>query len=408
MRRLIRRISPRLFVRLPLFLARLRRALFGLREMPDGPPSFLIVRLDAMGDLILTTPLFRDLKRSFPGSTITVVTHHAFRSLIEDNPFVDELFTLPPVNRRALMADARFVWLTLKFVLLKLSRHRYSHAISPRWDIDIPPANLLCLLAPASRTVGFPDRSKVRFDWPFSLLGNLFDITVSAIGVEHEVFRGRSVVNALGGTCSHHRPEIFPRPQDRQNAAGLLYSAPHCATKIAIGIGAQDAYRRWPIENYAQVIRELGSQCCIFSVIVCAPSEKRTAERLAALVDVPSCVIAEADLRVAVSVMELCDVFIGNDSGPAHMAAAAGCAVVVISPHPRGGDRNHANSPVRFAPLCERCIVLQPSESQPPCLTFCGGGAPHCILAVTPEQVVQAVQTVIPQRSNTTQDSFTV
>ena len=49
--------------------------------------------------------------------------------------------------------------------------------------------------------------------------------------------------------------------------------------------------------------------------------------------------------------LERCDLFIGNDSGTAHLAAAMDCKTIVISRHPRDGDPNHSNSPVRFGSL---------------------------------------------------------
>lgn len=394
MSRMVQALSQRVFVRLPLFLVRLKRALSHSRPIPPGPPSFLVVRLDAMGDLILTTPLFRDLKQSFPGSTITVVTHRGLRSVLEDNPFIDTLYTLPPVKPGGPLVHVRLLWAALQLVFQQLSRRRYTYAISPRWDADMHPANLLCLLAPSHRTVGFPDRARVRFDWPFRIFGDLFDITAPGEGLLHEVLRNRSIVTALSGSCGNRPPEVFPSAEHRAKAANLLSGAPPGALVLGIGIGAQASFRRWPLENYAQVVQLLASHGDVYPVILCAPSEKHLAESLARQLHVPSCVAADPDLRVTASVLEQCDAFVGNDSGPAHLAAATGCAVVVVSPHPIGGDANHPNSPARFAPFCKRSIVLQP-EAAVPCQACCSAEDPHCILGVTPAQVVNELLTFL-------------
>jgi len=398
MKRALRGILFRIFGRMPLFLARFRRMLTRQRELPPEPRSFLIVRFDAMGDLVLTTPLFRDLKQSFPQSTIAVVTHSAFRTLIENNPFVDQILTLPPIRKTPYMTDARLLWAALKLFFGQVRKQHYDYAISPRWDADMHPANLLCLLAPARRTVGFPDRAKMRMDFPFKIFGDMFDITVPGDGVMHEVLRGRSIVSELGGISSNLGPEVFSLPEHERKAAELLRKAPAETLKLAIGIGAQAPFRRWPLENYAQVLRELTAQRNVYPVIVCGPSEVEQASQMVKMLPMPSCIVAESDLRVTASVLKQCAIFIGNDSGPAHLAAASGCAMVVISPHPVNGDPNHANSPIRFSPYCQQCIVLQPNIARAPCRTHCMGDTPHCILGILPDMVVESMLKLMDQR----------
>ena len=63
-------------------------------------------------------------------------------------------------------------------------------------------------------------------------------------------------------------------------------------------------------------------------------------------------------LREVCAVLECCDIFIGNDSGCAHLAAAVGCSTIVVSRHPSDGDPNHYNSPVRFAPYANNARVF--------------------------------------------------
>jgi hypothetical protein len=67
-----------------------------------------------------------------------------------------------------------------------------------------------------------------------------------------------------------------------------------------------------------------------------------------------------------------------------------GCSVVVISRHPRNGDPDHFNSPIRFAPRGPRIQVLQPAEGRDACRDACAVPAPHCILEVSVEDVTAA------------------
>src|SRR5271169_2317584 len=95
---------PPLFlsVRVPTLLANLWRPLVGEKcgaELPHrGPLSIIVFRLDSMGDVVMTTPLFRELKRAFPKSHCTVVVRRAFRPLLATNPHIAEILTPPKVG----------------------------------------------------------------------------------------------------------------------------------------------------------------------------------------------------------------------------------------------------------------------------------------------------------------------
>jgi hypothetical protein len=68
-----------------------------------------------------------------------------------------------------------------------------------------------------------------------------------------------------------------------------------------------------------------------------------------------------------------------------------GCRTIIVSRHPRTGDPNHCNSPVRFRPYCKHYRVLQPAYGRDRCRVECSVSSPHCILSIPPEQVVMAV-----------------
>ena len=130
-------------------------------------------------------------------------------------------------------------------------------------------------------------------------------------------------------------------------------------------------------------------------VIICSHGEREEACKLAKLLCCEAIIVSGAPLRKVCAVLERCDLFIGNDSGSAHLAGAMNCKIIVISRHPSGGDPNHANSPVRFAPYCDRVRVLQPAAGVDACKTECLSSEPHCIKAVPVEQVVAAAREML-------------
>jgi ADP-heptose:LPS heptosyltransferase len=113
------------------------------------------------------------------------------------------------------------------------------------------------------------------------------------------------------------------------------------------------------------------------------------------LLDCESILLCGAPLREVCAVLERCDLFIGNDSGAAHLAAATDCKTIVISRHPRNGNPNHANSPQRFGPHCSEARVLQPAGGLDACADDCRVAEPHCITAVSVDDVVAAARAML-------------
>lgn len=104
-------------------------------------------------------------------------------------------------------------------------------------------------------------------------------------------------------------------------------------------------------------------------------------------------IVGKSTLRQTGAVLKRCHLYVGNDAGPMHLAAAASLSVIEISCHPLGGSPFHSNSPSRFRPWGVPHVVLQPEEASHPCSVACSVGSPHCILNISVEQVKDAVVT---------------
>jgi heptosyltransferase-2 len=133
-------------------------------------------------------------------------------------------------------------------------------------------------------------------------------------------------------------------------------------------------------------------------LVLCAASEARQGEQLRAMLGVPSSLVSGAPLRQLSVLLEQSHLFMGPDSGLAHLAAAAGCPCVIVSPHPQQGDPAHENSPVRFSPWSAQARVLRPEAALPPCIGGCDAIKPHCILQVSSQQIVAAAEELLRLR----------
>jgi heptosyltransferase-2 len=96
-------------------------------------------------------------------------------------------------------------------------------------------------------------------------------------------------------------------------------------------------------------------------------------------------------LRQTAALLGRCAIFVGNDSGPMHLAVTQGTAVIEVSCHPVDGPVDHANSPARFGPWQVESRVVRPAHHRAPCHSGCRVRWPHCILGVAVGDVERAV-----------------
>ena len=391
---------PPLFfsVRLPTLLAMFWRAHIS-REPIAGvsrnePLSFIVFRLDSLGDVVMTTPLFRALKKAHPESRCTVVVQECYKPLLVTNPHIDEILTLPKVRPAWLPLGTRRLLSAIALYWTRLRKRHFDFAISPRWDVDEHLATFLCVLTHAASRVGYSEKAspaKQQINRGFDVA---YNICLPAGSVRHEVLRNLSIAEALGATIADPTLEIQLTERDRRKAAKLLAKVPDSTKLVAIGIGAASPGRRWPLERYADVVNYLAEDG-VQPVIVCSAAELGQALKLAALLQRTPIIVSGARLREVCAVLERCDLSLGNDSGCAHLAAAMDCKVIVISRHPRDGDPNHFNSPLRFAPHCAHGRVLRPATALNGCKDACRSGQPHCITKVSVEEVVAAARLML-------------
>ncbi len=396
-------LSPLFFsVRLPTMLAMFWRRHIG-RAAISGVSrkdslSFIIFRLDALGDVVMTTPLFRALKTTYPESRCTVVVQEQYKPLLVTNPHIDEILTLPRIRPAWLPRGVRRLLSATLLYWTRVRRRHFDFVISPRWDVDEHLATFLCVLTHASRRVGYSENTSAAKRLINRGFDGAYNICLPAGPVRHEILRNRAIAEVLGATALDGRLEIHLTERDRRKAAKVLANMPASTKLIALGIGANSPGRCWPLQRFADVIAELSKQHAVQPLIVCSSPELGKALQLASLLPRPPIILSGAGLREVCAVLERCELFLGNDSGAAHLAAAMDCKVIAISRHPLDGDPNHCNSPVRFAPQCAQLRVLQPPTGLEDCREGCSVFGPHCITSISVDRVVAAARTLLNEQ----------
>ena len=237
----------------------------------------------------------------------------------------------------------------------------------------------------------------------FDLVVNLRDsLTARCIGAEHwGMTRGDSnrhaVTRYLEVLQRHDVDTIDAHPylrltEEEQTAAhSFLAESDFKSKRVLIGIhpGGNWEYKLWDAKNYARVASTLTQKLDATILLFAGPNERELQAQVANMMDVSPILVKTDNLRQLAALISACDVYIGNDTGPMHIAAAVDTPVVALF-----GSTNHHRS----GPYGDKHIVVQSGINLGcnPCHPGrhpggCGIGSCEVIAGITVEQVLEAV-----------------
>jgi heptosyltransferase-2 len=343
------------------------------------------------------------MRRNLPNAWITLVVKPETVNLVERCPYVNEVlsFNLQVAKR---MRRYRLLWRAIRLVKQRILPRNFDLAILPRWDEDLYYGTFLTYLSGAPWRVGYSEKvisHKQIHNQGFDRL--LTEVLVST-DIKHEVLHNLDIIRNLGLMVYKLGLELWVSPADEKFAFKKLY--PHNVLNfneliIAMSPGVSHPKRQWPLKRFIDLSIWLRKKYQTRILVLGGPGDDLLGRTMsdalgACLVNL----VGQTTLRQAGALLKHCHLFVGNDSGPMHLAAAAGIPVVEISAHPSNGSAQHSNSPHRFGPWGVPHRVLQPPIATSPCSDSCAAKIPHCILSVTVEQVQSAVEELLSIRLN--------
>lgn len=238
----------------------------------------------------------------------------------------------------------------------------------------------------------------------FDLVVNLRDSLMAwCIGAEHwgmahgdsnrhAVTRYLEVLQRQGVDTTDASPYLQLTETEYVNARHFLAEAGQTSEQLLIGIhpGGNWDYKLWDAKNYATAASILAEKLNATILLFAGPNESELQANVAEMMDVPPILVHTEDLRHLAALISVCDVYIGNDTGPMHIAAAVRTPVVALF-----GSTNH----IRSGPYADKRTVVQSGINLGcnPCHPGrhpgrCGAGSCAVIAGITVEQVLVAVE----------------
>jgi heptosyltransferase-2 len=329
----------------------------------------LAVRFSSIGDILLTTPLLRAIRRRHPESKITVLTKQVYAPLLSENPHLTRLISLAPGQ-------------PVREVAAELRRQSYSHLLDLH---DSLRSRILRALVPGNWST-----------YPKHRLARALLIQTKRNWYEN----GRPVperyfdaARQLDVTPDGRPPDFFIGTEARGEADTWLdRSGLQDRPLVAVAPGAAHATKRWPLDHWKHLVRRLTGQG-LAVIVVGGHDDRLLATELAE--DGPGRVASAAGtlgLQGTGALLQRTLLLISGDTGVMHMATAVGTPVIALfGPTVREFG---------FFPYTEKASVLELDLRCRPCSSKgtprCPLGHHRCLVEIAPEMVLAAVRETLP------------
>jgi lipopolysaccharide heptosyltransferase II len=348
---------------------------FRRRGRPETPERILVLRLERIGDLLMTLPAIQDIRTLAPAAEIDLAVGTWNIPLAEAIPAVTHVETLDAawltregggLNMPSLLRAAR-----------RWRRRDYDLAINFEPDVR---SNLLLGGAGAKRTAG----------WTSGGGGPLLDLALEYDVRAHTTANARRLVHQVfGRTPLESSRPLLAIPEDARRAAMARIPAGSPGPLVAVHPSGGRPIKQWEPEKFAAVAQRLSEELGATIVLTGGKSDRALVDvvKVALPARVVVDVAGDSDVLVLAAILDRVDLLVTADTGPMHLAAAVGTPVVAVF-GPSDPARYFPGGPldrlVRIDLPCSPCnrIRLPPAR--------CIGHTPDCLAHVQVEQVFDA------------------
>lgn len=332
--------------------------------------KILCIRLDAMGDVIMTTPAIKALKNAVQERTITLLTSKQGAEIAESIPLFEDVIIYPAPW---LKANARERSPEVDFTLIeKLRKMKFDGAVIFTVYSQNPlPSALVCYLA------GIPLVASYCRENPYALLTDWIREEEPVMRIRHEVRRHLDLVGELGAK-SANLPMVL-ETDDLATDSLLRKIGSDQENWIVIHPGATAESRRYREEGFAQIADKIIERTGSRVFFTGSSGEKEIIERIQSLMENESVNLGgKLSLKEMIALLKLAPLLISNNSGPVHMASALGTPVV---------DLYALTNPQHTPWMVPHAVLFKDVPCRYCYKSICPNGTNDC-LDIPPEEII--------------------
>jgi len=292
--------------------------------------KILVLRLSAVGDVIRTLPAVKALKEHNPSSFITWIVEEPSRALLESQPEVDEVILFPRKRWTKGIKSLSGIWGTLgemRGFRKDLRRRRFDVALDFH---GILKSGVLSFLSGSPKRIGYDRRSTKE--------GNFLFSNVKVKLPQHKISRFQrnlALLKGIGVEAGGSEYRLHIPPEDREYMGSFLKASSALVNRplIAIhpGTSRKALFKRWMPDQYAQLSDRLVRELNASVLFTWGDEELVWVEGIRKQMKEPSLLAPKTEsLTQLGELYRNCDLYIGGDTGPMHIASLMGVPTVVI------------------------------------------------------------------------------
>ncbi|MCI5196319.1 MAG: lipopolysaccharide heptosyltransferase II [Candidatus Electrothrix sp. AW5] len=343
--------------------------------IPKNARNILIRSTNWIGDAIMTTPAIRSIRSNFPEAQITLLALPWVKDVFRASPHIDQIFIYDKQGRhKGLQGKLRLAG--------ELRKKNYDLTILLQNAFE---AALITFLA------RIPVRGGYTTDGRGLLLthGVRKHHAIKRRYQRHQVHYYQEMIQGLGLQQSQNNLELFLDPAAEQEANALINKGLQGEKREnipIIGLNPGAAYgpaKCWPAAKYAELARRLSDTTNGLIVLFGTQADQKAADEIRAVAGKRIMdLTGKTTLALALACIARCHVFVTNDSGLMHVAAALNTPLVAIF-----GSTDH----IATGPYSEQAtVVRQPVDCSPCMKTHCPKEHFQCMEGITVQEVEQA------------------
>jgi len=294
--------------------------------------SVLVIRPDRLGDVVLSTPVYASIKKSFPHLRVSVLVSHSNTPILANNPNVDEIISFDSKNLGA--------------IIKKIRRKKFDVVFTLNKKLSTT-ASLLALISKTKYRVGYAHNET---SWLYDLRLPTNSLT------RHESLNNIELLNYAGITKTITPPSLYFTADEEDKVDAMLNALRkyHERPLILIKPGARIAKWGWSLQKFRIVAEKLTKSKKAEVLLIFGPGEESLINSINKQTNVsidrlPILPIKEVALVIKKSALLLC-----NHTGIMHLASAVSTPVVVIFKH---------GETARWGPINTQHILLEERNS---------------------------------------------
>lgn len=325
---------------------------------PDTIKRILLIRLRFIGDVVLTTPLIRAVRRQFPETELVYLAENGPASILQDQPELDTVLTLDRDCLAKVGAVAHVIGYMRFFRMLR--RKQFDLVI----DLFGNPRSALLTVATGARyRVGFDVRGR----------GMAYNVKIHRTGSNRVTDAYLDAWRTLGFPVDDDRTCLVVGEASRDWAMDWMETQSLSGHWPIVGLnpGASWPAKRWRPERFAELADTLITRTDAKIVLIQGPNQETFVEATRSAMTGTAVVAPLISLPQLAALIQSCTVFVSNDSGPMHIAAAVGTPTIglfgpsrpeIWFPYPP--EQGHAGLRPEVPDCCGRDVCLRNS----PCI----------------------------------------